>query len=118
MGRNSFPKVGPAATLVLMGFFGRREAKAPTPTPMPARRVVIEGPTPPPVPPPPKPRPRNPLEEGILFRDLHPDLDPAPSVRTATMTCPSCSATFRYFLNSDGKKTIVGCPGCAKQYRL
>lgn len=81
------------------------------------QRVVIEGYKPPP-PPPVKANDADPLRPQLLFQGLHPDTNPSENVRTATMTCPSCSTGFRYFVNSDGKKTVVRCPGCAKAYRL
>lgn len=78
---------------------------------------MVEGYKPPP---PPKVTPvaDDPLRPKLLFHGLHPDTNPSENVRTARMTCPSCNESFRYFVNSDGKKTVVKCPGCAKAYRI
>lgn len=106
-----------AFTVVGLAFrlFGRR-ADAPTPTV--SRRVVIEGHVPPALPAPKPPPAPDPLQQGLLFRGLHGEANPAESVRTGTMTCPACNHSFRFFRNSDGKATVVRCPSCAKTYRV
>lgn len=96
-------------------FFGR---KSDPPTSVASRRVVIEGHAPPAPPAPKPPPPIDPLRQGLLFRGLHGEVNPAESVRTGTMTCPACSHSFRFFRNSDGKATVVRCSGCAKTYRV
>src|SRR5204862_121149 len=47
----------------------------------------------------------------VKFRGLHPDTNPSQSVRPASMTCQSCGHQFRYFVNSNGQKTVTNCPG-------
>lgn len=118
---HTLSKISPSvATFVLFSLFGKKTKEQPAPpaAPIPTRRVLIEGgpvksmPVPPPQP------PTNALRQRLLFHGLHEDFDPTPNVRTANMTCPSCNTSFRYFLNSDGKKTVMRCPGCAKDYRV
>lgn len=96
-------------------FGGKKEQKT---EPAVQRRVVIEGYKPPPMPAPKETPVTDPLKQRLLFRGLHEDINPSENVRTSRMTCPSCTHEFRYFVNSDGKKTVVKCPSCAKTFRL
>ena len=120
--------IGFVATSMAFGLFKRKEKQlgAPTatrspppPTAISNQRVVVEGIANAPVlPTPPTPAPTDPMQHLIKFQGLHRDFNPSASVKTGQMTCPSCQASFRMFLNSDGKKTIVKCPSCAKQYKV
>lgn len=62
--------------------------------------------------------PMHPLRRDLRFKGLHLDVDPSASVKRAEMTCVHCDRTFKYFVNSNGVKTVVHCPGCARQYRV
>jgi hypothetical protein len=99
--------------------FGKKDDKTAEPAPTVKRHVVIEGqkttiaPTTPRDPP-----AMDPLRQRLLFQGLHEDTNPSENVRVSNMTCPSCATSFRYFLNSDGKKTVVKCPSCTKTFRL
>lgn len=99
-----------------MAFRFLQKKSEPSKRAVPAGRVVIEGYKPPSVPAS-TPKPEDPLRPSLLFQGLHPDTNPSENVRTANMTCPSCNTSFRFFINSDGKKTVVKCPACAKAYR-
>ena len=112
-----FSLAGLVATSMALNPF-RKKTEAPVPKPV-ARRVVVEGvATAPSLPTPPPPPPTDPLKQRLLFHGLHQDFNPSESVKTSQMTCPSCQTSFRIFLNSDGKKTVVKCPSCAKYYKV
>lgn len=98
--------------------FGKKQQDV-EPAPNVQRRVVIEGQKPVVAPPAPKAAPpADPLKQRLLFGGMHADINPSENVRTSNMTCPSCNTGFRYFLNSDGKKTMVKCPSCSKSFRV
>jgi hypothetical protein len=98
--------------------FGKKEEKEPATQPVVQRRVVIEGQKPVIAPTPKAVPPVDPLKQRLLFGGMHHDTNPSENVRVSTMTCPSCTTSFRYFLNSDGKKTMVKCPSCTKTFRV
>jgi predicted Zn finger-like uncharacterized protein len=95
----------------------RKKEVAPMPAPT-IKKVVLEGVATPPV----LPKPEMPTQDPFISRlhasGRHQDFNPSESVRVSKMSCPSCQASFRIFLNADGKKTVVKCPGCAKYYKV
>ena len=98
--------------------FGKKEEKPAAPQPIVQRRVVIEGQKPATVPEPKPQPPVDPLRQRLLFGGMHEDINPSENVRTGNMTCPSCTTSFRFFRNSDGKPTTVKCPSCTKSFRI
>jgi predicted Zn finger-like uncharacterized protein len=109
------PLVGLFSTTMVFGLF-KKKSEA-TPAAAPVRRVVLEGVSAPPQ----LPTPAAPQEDPFTQRlraNGRGDFNPSESVRTSQMTCPACQTSFRIFLNSDGKKTVVKCPSCAKYYKV
>lgn len=103
------------------GWFKKADAARPSGAPPepPRPRVVLEGMSRAlDIPPPKQDKPVDTLRQELRYQALHEDINPSTSVRAAEMTCPNCERHFRYFLNADGKKTVVKCPGCAQPYRL
>jgi hypothetical protein len=112
-------KLGLAPIVLGIFGFGKKKTDETAAAPaQPVRRVILQGAPPAVVPTPMTPPPTDALKQRLLFQGLHEDTNPSGSVRVNKMTCPSCSTEFKYFVNSDGKKTVVNCPLCAKQYRL
>lgn len=99
--------------LNVLGLFSLFKRNA---SPPPATRVEIVTEQPP-VPAPPPPHDPT-IRDSVRFKALHQDVNPSASVRPSEMTCASCDRRFRYFVNSNGTKTVCHCPGCGRQYRV
>lgn len=104
-----------ATSMVFNPFRKKDAAPAPAPT---TKKIVLEGVAKPPELPKPEPPSQDPFISRLQASGRHQDFNPSESVRVSQMTCPACQASFRIFLNADGKKTLVKCPGCAKYYKM
>lgn len=104
-----------ATSMVFNPFRKKDAAPAPAPT---TKKIVLEGVAKAPEIPKPAPPSQDPFLSRLQANGRHQDFNPSESVRVSQMTCPGCQASFRIFLNADGKKTLVKCPGCAKYYKM
>jgi hypothetical protein len=111
--RRAMPRPSLSIALNVLGLFGLFKKKEAAPPPKHVE-VVPEAP-----PPRPAPAPRDPsIRDSVRFKGLHEDVNPSASVRPSEMTCVNCGKHFRFFVNSNGSKTLCSCPGCGRQYRI